>query len=82
MTESRIDQHKTSILSAVDTYYRLAFPATEFVPGQTPVPVSGRVFDAEDLKSVVESGLDFWLTSGRFADRFENEFAAFMQQRH
>jgi len=82
MKDSLLDQSRESILNSVDAYHRLAFPDEAFIPGKTPVPVSGRVFDAEDLKSVVESGLDFWLTSGRFADRFEKEFAAFMQQKH
>ena len=35
------------------------------------VPVAGRVFDAEDVQSLVDSSLDFWLTAGRFADEFE-----------
>jgi Predicted pyridoxal phosphate-dependent enzyme apparently involved in regulation of cell wall biogenesis len=42
------------------------------------VPISGRVFDEEELELLVESGLDFWLTTGRFADQFEREFAKFM----
>ena len=37
-------------------------------PGETPVPVSGRVFDAEEMRPLVDASLDFWLTTGRFAD--------------
>jgi CDP-4-dehydro-6-deoxyglucose reductase, E1 len=44
--------------------------------------VSGKVFGAEELLLLVESGLDFWLTTGRFADRFEKEFAAWMGVKH
>ena len=49
----------------------------EFIPGVSPVPVSGRVFDAADIQTLVESSLDFWLTTGRFANQFEREFARF-----
>ncbi len=41
-----------------------AFAPRPFVAGETPVPVSGRVFDAEDMRSLVDSSLDFWLTTG------------------
>ena len=39
------------------------------------MPVSGKVFDAAEMRSLVDSALDFWLTTGRFADQFEREFA-------
>jgi CDP-6-deoxy-D-xylo-4-hexulose-3-dehydrase len=42
------------------------------------VPVSGKVFDAEDVQHAVDASLDFWLTTGRFAEQFEREFARLM----
>ena len=39
------------------------------------MPVSGKVFDAEDVKHLVDASLDFWLTTGRYARQFEAEFA-------
>jgi CDP-6-deoxy-D-xylo-4-hexulose-3-dehydrase len=42
------------------------------------VPISGRVFDEQELELLVESSLDFWLTTGRFAEQFEREFAKFV----
>jgi len=62
----------------VAAYYREAFPAGPFIPGETPVPVSGRVFDEEEIQLLVDSSLDFWLTTGRYAEQFEREFARFM----
>jgi CDP-6-deoxy-D-xylo-4-hexulose-3-dehydrase len=59
-------------------YYELSFPNRPFRPGESPVPVSGKVFDDCDLVAVVESGLDFWLTSGRFAELFERKLAKFI----
>jgi CDP-6-deoxy-D-xylo-4-hexulose-3-dehydrase len=69
------DVLRARILEQVDAYCRAAFPPREFVPGQSSVPVSGKVFDAEDVRALVDSALDFWLTAGRFADQFEADFA-------
>ncbi len=70
-TESLRDR----ILDLVSEYHATAFASRPFVPGETPVPVSGRVFDSEDMRSLVDSSLDFWLTTGRFAAQFEKQFA-------
>ncbi|MDR1558150.1 MAG: lipopolysaccharide biosynthesis protein RfbH [Clostridiales bacterium] len=63
------------ILGMIPDYHAEAFPKRDFVPGKDAVPVSGKVFDAEDIRYLVDASLDFWLTSGRFADEFEDEFA-------
>lgn len=72
---NRSTELRTEILGLVAEYVKEAFPAQEFVPGQSSVPVSGRVFDSEDVRALVDSSLDFWLTTGRFADDFERKFA-------
>jgi CDP-6-deoxy-D-xylo-4-hexulose-3-dehydrase len=66
---------RQEILRLVARYYEVAFAPRPFTPGSSPVPVSGRVFDAADMQNLVDSGLDFWLTTGRFADEFESELA-------
>jgi len=71
------EQLRRQILDLVAEYYESAFPPRPFIPGESPVPVSGRVFDAAELQTLVDSSLDFWLTTGRFAAQFEREFAAF-----
>jgi dTDP-4-amino-4,6-dideoxygalactose transaminase len=76
MTE-KADALRAQIADLVVQYHDEAFAAREFVPGVSPVPVSGRVFDAADVQSLMDSTLDFWLTSGRFATQFEREFARF-----
>ncbi|MCS5702905.1 MAG: lipopolysaccharide biosynthesis protein RfbH [Acidobacteria bacterium] len=68
---------KAAILKLVREYYSAAFGSSPFIPGETPIPYAGRVFDDDELACLVEAGLDFWLTSGRFADRFEHDFARF-----
>jgi CDP-4-dehydro-6-deoxyglucose reductase, E1 len=58
-------------------YHAEAFPAKEFVPGSSVVPVSGKVIGADDICSVVDSALDGWFTTGRFAKDFERKLARF-----
>jgi CDP-4-dehydro-6-deoxyglucose reductase, E1 len=66
------------ILDLSAEYFAEAFPAADFKPGQSPVPVSGKVIDAGDLASVLDSALDCWFTTGRFAADFERKLARFV----
>lgn len=74
---TRADALRAQILDLVGEYYAAAFPTKEFVAGQTSVPVSGRVFDETEIKFLVDASLDFWLTTGRFAEEFERDFAKY-----
>jgi len=62
----------------VDKYYNMTHKEKKFIPGKTRIPHAGRVYDAEDMKLLVDSCLDFWLTEGRFAKQFREEFAKFL----
>jgi len=53
-----------------------------FIPGETYIRYAGRVYDAEEMKALVDSSLDFWLTAGRFAKHFEEEFSSFLRVKH
>jgi CDP-4-dehydro-6-deoxyglucose reductase, E1 len=66
---------RSQILDLVAEYHQEAFTPREFVPGSSPVPVSGKVFDATEIQYLVDSSLDFWLTTGRFAAEFERKLA-------
>jgi CDP-6-deoxy-D-xylo-4-hexulose-3-dehydrase len=77
MTE-KAAQLRQQILDLSIRYFGEAFPAVEFIPGQSPVPVSGKVIDGDDLSSVVDSALDCWFTTGRFAEDFERKLARFV----
>lgn len=72
---SRAEELRQQILDLVAEYSCEAFPQKQFVAGESPVAVSGRVFDSDDVKALVDSSLDFWLTAGRFSDAFERKFA-------
>ena len=79
---SEADELRADILDLVRKYHAAAFQTSEFVRGSTPVTTGGRVFDAEEVVHLVDASLDFWLTSGRFADRFEEAFARFWGARY
>ena len=66
---------KGEIQRKVEEYYQAQFANKLFVAGETYIPVSGRVFDEDDMVHLMEATLDFWLTEGRFARQFEIEFA-------
>ena len=69
---------RQQILELTAQYFSEAFPGAEFKPGVTPIPVSGKVIDGGDLSSVVDSALDSWFTTGRFAKDFERKLAQFV----
>jgi hypothetical protein len=62
--EPRREQLRRRILDLVGEYCAEAFPAKPFLPGDSAVPVSGKVFDASEMRLLVDSALDFWLTTG------------------
>jgi CDP-4-dehydro-6-deoxyglucose reductase, E1 len=68
---------RQQILDLTAQFHAEAFPAREFVPGLSMVPVSGKVIGPEDICSVVDSALDGWFTTGRFAKDFERKLARF-----
>ncbi len=70
-----LDQLRENVLRATTEYADAAFAQQAFSPGESPVPVSGRVFDSDELRHLVDSSLDFWLTTGRYAHAFERDFA-------
>lgn len=62
----------------VDQFYTSINQPKNFISGSTPVPPSGKVIGAEELKNMVEASLDGWLTTGRFNTEFEQKLAAFI----
>jgi CDP-6-deoxy-D-xylo-4-hexulose-3-dehydrase len=68
---------RQQILDLTARYHAAKFPTKEFIPGASAVPVSGKFIDAADICSVVDSALDGWFTTGRFAKEFERKLASF-----
>ncbi len=69
------DALRTEILNLARAHFE-ARGKSAFVPGETYIPPSGKVMDAEDCAHLIDASLDMWLTAGRYADRFERELAA------
>ena len=66
------------VFAAARDFYEDEHGGKAFVPGKSPVPVSGKVFDVEELILLLDSSLDLWLTADRYARRFEREIARFI----
>ncbi len=73
---------RKKIIKLVEQHFSEEFPEIDFIPGKTPVPVSGKVFDAKDVESLIDASLDFWLTEGRFTDLFEEKFSGYLGVNH
>lgn len=69
---------RNRIQELVDEYAGLEFAPTAFEPGVTPVPASGKLIGAAELKNMVDASLDGWLTAGRFNGRFERGISKLM----
>lgn len=74
-------QARQEILEAVADYYRTYKTGKTFQPGDR-ITYAARVYDEKEMCRLVDSALDFWLTTGRFADEFEQEFAAWLGVRY
>ncbi len=87
MTEQTIhfqttDQIRAQIAALVKQYAEKTYAPKPFVPGETAVPVSGKVIGEKELQYMVEASLDGWLTTGRFNAMFEEKLAHFLGVKH
>jgi len=69
---------RARIMQLVAEYAAHSLAPKPFVPGQTPIPASGKLLGANELQHMVEASLDAWLTTGRFNDAFEHKLAEFL----
>ncbi|BDU71011.1 lipopolysaccharide biosynthesis protein RfbH [Mesoterricola silvestris] len=72
---------RAQILELTRQYAEIAHAPKPFVPGESRVHYSGRVFDQAELLNLVGSSLDFWLTAGPYATRFEEAMRGFFGSR-
>jgi CDP-6-deoxy-D-xylo-4-hexulose-3-dehydrase len=81
-TDSKQEKLRQKILDLVVEYAGEEFESEKpFIPGETHVPVSGKLIGKEEIQYAVDACLDSWFTTGRFAEKFEKDFAQFMDQR-
>ena len=72
----------TSLKRLIRNYYLENHKRQTFIPGVTPVKVSGRVFDEKEIEKAVEASLEFWLTEGHFTEEFCKQLASFLGVRY
>ena len=76
---ARKEELKEQILKLTREYYNeIHAPKKEFVPGETFVNYGGRYYDDEEMVNLVDSSLDFWLTAGPWAHKFETRLAKWL----
>lgn len=73
---------RATILNLVTMYHTIAHARAPFDRAHPDVSVSGRVYEAADMRNLVESALDFWLTTGHFNAAFEKRLADYVGARH
>lgn len=66
------------IFSKADRFSDIKFKKKDFIPGQTPIPVSGKVIDGTEIKNIIQSALDADFTAGYFNDIFEKRLSQFL----
>ncbi|MFW8602447.1 lipopolysaccharide biosynthesis protein RfbH [Desulfobacterota bacterium M19] len=75
---------KLTLAETANYYHAIHVPeqSRPFIAGKSHINYAGRVFDAREMTNLVDSSLDFWLTTGRFAEKFEKDFARFLGVKH
>lgn len=73
---------KSEIFELVTKYYKENHKDKLFIPKKTYITYAGRVYNEEEIISLVDSALEFWLTTGRFAEQFEKELSQFLEVKH
>ena len=73
---------KKSVLKKVEEFYRFKKQAKKFIPGKTKINYGGRVHNEKEMVNLVDASLDFWLTAGKYAKRFEEDFAKYFSMKH
>lgn len=70
------------IFSKIEEFHSLFHQQTSFEVGRTKIPYSGKVYDEKEMIALTDASLDFWLTTGRFSNQFEMEFAQYLGVRY
>ena len=68
---------RAEILESVAAYCTQYHASKPYAAGDR-IPYAGRIYDKDEMINLADSMLDFWLTAGRYADRFEKELAGYL----
>jgi CDP-4-dehydro-6-deoxyglucose reductase, E1 len=79
LDKNEIDRHlRDQVMSATLQYYEFKHKDKKTFTAGDRIPYGGRIFDEKEITALVDAALDFWLTAGRYAERFEQDFAEFL----
>ena len=78
----RTSHLRAQIMDLVGRFHAAQFAAKPFTPGESAIPVSGKVFDAAEIQRLVDASLNFWLTTGRYAERLTANLPAGGESAH
>ena len=79
MFENKTEQEaREEILSLVSEYYEKYHLNQKPYTRGDRIPYASRVYDAQEMRNLVDSSLEFWLTAGRYTEQFEKEFAEYL----
>lgn len=67
-----------SLREQIEAEYKKNFPPKEFIPGDSSVPITGKVFDASEMVNMVEAVLEGWWTEGKYSEQFESKLAKWL----
>jgi len=78
MEKEELNIISSKINKLVEDFCKIKFKPSKFVPGETPIPCTGKVIDSNEIKNMIGASLDGWLTTGRFNTDFQNKLAKFL----
>ena len=80
LTKEKIDEVlRTWVKFQIVNYYNTFHKNKKnFIPGKTPINYAGRVYDEKEIINLIDSALDFWLTTGRFDKEFCRKFSKYL----
>ena len=82
MFENKNEQQaREEILGLVKEYCDTFHKKKEYREGDR-ISYASRVYDSAEMVNLVDSSLEFWLTSGRYTDEFEKKFAEYLGVKH
>lgn len=83
MFEHKTEQEaREELLNLVEEYYDTYHRKKGDYEEGMRIPYAARVYDAKEMKNLVDSSLEFWLTSGRYTEQFERSLAEYIGVRH
>jgi CDP-6-deoxy-D-xylo-4-hexulose-3-dehydrase len=82
LDDKKLEELRKKAIDAALVYYKNKWGSKAPFAAGDRVHYAGRVFDEAEVTNLIDSSLEFWLTAGRYAERFENDLARFLGLRH